>query len=122
MALDPFPVARMFRFVEPIALVRSGRAVDVPRFVKVPAEPTPSISREPCSKRSPVQQRRIASCKAALMSSHSILGSQGVASSEALAGQPGLGNSCVLDYPDILLSMPCCPAILHHSTAQFYGA
>ena len=41
-----FWVARMFRFVEPIGLVRSGRAVDVPRFVKVPAEPTPSISRE----------------------------------------------------------------------------
>ena len=41
-----FQVARVFRFREPVALVRPCWAVDVPRFVEVPIEPSPSVFRK----------------------------------------------------------------------------
>ena len=41
-----FWVVGIFRFVEPIALVRSSWAIDVPRFVEVFMEPSPRVSRK----------------------------------------------------------------------------
>ena len=36
----------MLHFFEPIALVRPGRAIDVPRFIEIPSDPSPSVSRK----------------------------------------------------------------------------
>ncbi len=42
----PFRIARILHFFEPIPLVGPGRAIEVPRLVEVPIEPSPDVLRK----------------------------------------------------------------------------